>query len=121
MIQQALSVCTSYSLLAVKLDEIEHICQWKDYPHGFIGTRIGIGLAEYMNYDGDNNNRQLNVPVARDEKDRMYVEGPVIGDQIDLDVRFYAKVPRMVRTLFPNEAPVHKHLQSNNVYSCIRG
>jgi predicted GIY-YIG superfamily endonuclease len=137
MIQRAISVCSSYSLLAVELDEIRRICQLNGYPRGFVDTRIGIGLTKYLNkkQNDNNNSEESNVPVAAGggEKDLMYVEVPFIGDQTDLmkrklqrlsetirpdlDVRFYAKPPRAVRTFFPNKAPVPKHLQSNTVYA----
>ena len=134
-IQRAISVCSSYSLLAVELDEIRRICQLNGYPRGFVDTRIGIGLTKYLNKTNNNNSNseESNLPVAGCDKDRMYVEVPFIGDQTDqmekklqhlsatirpdLDVRFYAKPPRSVRTFFPNKVPVPKHLQSNTVYT----
>ena len=115
---------------------IRRISQLNGYPRGFIDTRIGIGLTEYLNKtkkNDKNSEDESNLSVAGCDKDRMYVEVPFIGDQTDLmkkklqglsatirpdlDVRFYAKPPRAVGTFFPNKVPVPKHLQSSTVYT----
>lgn len=130
MIQRALFVCSTYSLLDDELNKIRHYCHLNGYPRDFVDTRIGIGLTKHLN---KNNNEESNVPVAGCEKQRLFFEIPFIGEQTDLmkkkiqqltgsirpdlDVRFVAKPPRTVQTFFPTEDPVPKHLQSNTVYA----
>ena len=131
MIQRALSVCSTYSLLDDELNKIRHYCRLNGYPRDFVNTRIGIGLTKYL--DKNSNNEESNLPVAGCDKQRLFVEIPFIGEQTDLmkkkiqqltesirpdlDVRFVAKPPRTVQTFFPTKDPVPKHLQSNTVYA----
>ena len=137
MIQRALSVCSTYSLLDDELNQIRHYCHLNGYPRSFVDTRIGIGLTKYLNRNNNNNNNnnneESNLPVAGCEKQRLFVEVPFIGEQTDLmkkkiqhltgsirpdlDVRFVAKPPRAVQTFFPTKDRVPKHLQSNTVYA----
>ena len=133
MIQRALSICSTYSLLDKELLKIRTVCQDNDYPIDFIDTRIGIGLTKYLNRSNNNNNNEPNIPVSGCEKRRMYVEIPFIGKQTeimkkkisqltaesrpDLDIRYVAKPPPSVRTLFPTKDPVPIHLQSDVVYA----
>ena len=128
MIERALSVCSTYSLLEDKLNQIRHYCHLNGYPRDFVDRPIGIGLTKYLN----RNNKEPNLPVAGCERQRLFVEVPFIGEQIDLmkkkiqqltesicpdlDVRFIAKPPRTVQTFFPTEEPVPKRRQSNTVY-----
>ena len=130
MIQRALSVCSTYSLLDIELNKVRYYCQLNGYPRGFVDTLIGIGLTKYLNR---NNNDQSDLPVAGCAKQRLFVEVPYIGNHTesikkkiqhltgsirpDLDVRFVAKPPRAVQTFFPTKDPVPKHLQSNTVYA----
>ena len=133
MIQRALSICSTYSLLDKELLKIRTVCHDNDYPIDFIDTRIGIGLTKYLNRSNNNNNNEPNIPVSGCEKRRMYVEIPFIGKQTeimkkkisqltaesrpDLDIRYVAKPPPSVRTLFPTKDPVPIHLQSDVVYA----
>ena len=109
---------------------IQHYCHLNGYPRSFVDTRIAIGLTKYRN---KNNNEESNLPVAGCEKQRLFVEVLLIGEQTDLMkkkiqhltesihpdlyVRFVAKPPRTVETFFPTKDPVPKHLQSNTVYA----
>ena len=129
MIQRVLSVCSTYSLLDIGLDEVRYYSHLNGDPRDFVDTRIGIGLTKYLN----NNNEESNLPVAECDKQRLYVEVPFIAEQTDLmkkkiqhltgsirpdlDVRFVAKPPRVVQTFFPTKDRVPKHLQSNTVYA----
>jgi hypothetical protein len=130
MIQRALSICSTYSLLDQELTKIRSVCQQNGYPLGFVDTRIGIGLTKYLN---KHNNNEPRIPVSGCEKRRMYVEIPFIGKQTemmkqkisrltaesrpDLDIRYVAKPPPSVRTLFPTKDPVPIQLQSDVVYA----
>ena len=129
LIQRALSVCSTYSLLNNELNRVRYYCHLNGYPRGFVDTRIGIGLTKYLNRS---NNDESDLPVGGCEKQRLFVEIPFIGEQTDLmkkkiqhltgsirpdlDIRFVAKPPRTVQTFFPTKDPVPKHLQSNTVY-----
>ena len=46
MIQQALFVCPTYSLLDIELKEVKYHSHLDGYPRGFVDTLIGIGLTE---------------------------------------------------------------------------
>jgi hypothetical protein len=123
MIHWAISVCSTYTLLAVELDEIRRVCYLNGYPRGFVNIHIGIGLTKYLKKNSEKSNQP---PEAGCEKGRMYVEVPYIGDQSDLmktklqrlsasvrpnlDIRFYTRPRRTVQTFFPNKVPVPKHL-----------
>jgi hypothetical protein len=61
MIQRALSVCSTYSLLDIEFKEIRYYSHLNGYPRGFVDTLIGIGLTKYLN----RNNNDTNLPVAR--------------------------------------------------------
>ena len=129
MIQRALSVCSTYDLLDIELDDIRYYCSLNGYPWQFVDTLIGIGLTKYLN----RNNKEPNLPVAGCERQRLYVKVPFISEQIDLmkkkiqhltgsirsdlDVRFVAKPSRAVQTFFPTKDRVPEHLQSNTVYA----
>jgi hypothetical protein len=129
MIQRAISVYSTYALLAVELEGIRRICRLNGYPRGFVDVRIGIGSTKYLSKNG----AKSNLPEAGYNKDRMYVEVPFIGDQTDLmekklqhlsatirpglEVRCYAKLPRTVKTFVPNKVPVPKNLELNTVYA----
>ena len=115
MIQRALSVCSTYSLLDIELDDIRYYCSLSGYPWHFVNTLIGIGLTKYLN----RNNKEPNLPVAGCERQRLCVEVLFIGNQTepmkkkiqhltgsirpDLDVRFVTKPPRAVQTFFPTK------------------
>ena len=130
MIQRALSVCSTYSLLDIVLNKVWYYCQLNGYPRDFVDTRIGIGLTKYLN---KNNNEESNLLLAGCDKQRLFVEIPFIDMQTDLmkkkiqqltgsirpdlDVRFVAKPPRTLQTFFPTKDPVPKHLQSNTMYA----
>ena len=128
MIQRALSVCSTYALLDIELDDVRYYCDLNGYPWHFVDTLIGIGLTKYLN----RNNKEPNLPVAGCERQRLYVEVPFIGNQTepkktiqhltgsirpDLDIWFVTKPPRAVQTSFPTKDRVPKHLQSNTVYA----
>ena len=116
MIQRALSVCSTYSLLDIELNKVRYYCQLNGYPRGFVDTLIGIGLTKYLNR---NNNDQSDLPVAGCAKQRLFVEVPYIGNHTesikkkiqhltgsirpDLDVRFVAKTPTSRADILPNE------------------
>ena len=111
MIQQTLSICSLYSLLAKELVKIHAICQNNDYLIQFIDTRIGIDLTQYLN----RNIIEPSILLSECEKRLMYVEIPfiiketeVIKKKInrstaeswpDLDICYVAKPPPSVRTL----------------------
>ena len=130
MIQRALSVGSTFSLLDIELDEVRYYSHLNGYPRDFVDTLIGIGLTKYLNR---NNNDESDLPVAGCEKQRLFVEVPYIGNHTesikkkiqhlagsirpDLDVRFVAKPRRAVQTFFPTKDPVPKHLQTNTVYA----
>ena len=129
MVQQAITICSTYALLADELNEIRNICQVTDYPIDFVNTRIGIGLSKYLKTTKD----EPELPVAGCNKRRMYVEIPYIGNQtellkkkishltsetrLDLDLRYVAKPPHSIKSLFPTIEPVPKHLQSDMVHA----
>lgn len=129
MVQQAIAICSTYALLADELNEIRNICQMNDYPIDFVNTRIGIGLSKFLKPTKD----EPELPVAGCNKRRMYVEIPYIGNQTellkkkisqltsetppDLDLRYVAKPPHSIKSLFPTKEPVPKHLQSDIVYA----
>jgi hypothetical protein len=129
MIQRALSICSTYTLLADEFDEIRRICRLNDYPISFVDTCIGVGLTKHQSKNID---RRI-LPVFGPEKRRMFVEIPFVGKQTDalkkqinrftsnvrpdLDLRFIARPPRSVQTHFPVKDPVPIHLQSDIVYS----
>ena len=129
MIERALSVCSTYSLLDIELDEVRYYSHLNGWPCDFFDALIVIGLTKYLN----RNNKESNLPVAGCEKQRLFVEVLYIGNHTesikkkiqhltgsnrpDLDVRFVAKPPRTVQTFFPTKDPVPKHLQSNTVYA----
>ena len=46
MIQQALSVCPTYSLLDIELKVVKYYSHLDGYPRGFVDTLIGIGLTK---------------------------------------------------------------------------
>ena len=131
MIQRALSICSTYTLLANEFDEIRRISQLNNYPISFVDTCIGIGLTKHRNKFNNNNN--MNLPMIGPEKRRMFVEIPYVGNKTetlkkqinrltsnirpDLDIRFVAKPPHSVQTYFPVKDPVPTHLKSDIVYS----
>ena len=130
MIQRALSICSTYTLLAEEFDQIRRTSQMSDYPSSFVDTCIGIGLTKYRKRKSSD---KENLPMIGPTKRRMYVEIPFVGDknealkkQInrltsnlrpDLDLRFVAKPPPSVRTYFPTKDPIPTHLKSDVVYS----
>ena len=130
MIQRALSICSTYALLANEFDQIRRISQLNNYPMSFVDISIGIGLTKHRNKFNNNNNR--NSPMIGPEKRRMFVEIPYVGNKTetlkkqinrltsnirsDLDIRFVAKPPQTVQTYFPVKDPVPTHLKSDSVY-----
>ena len=60
MIQGALSVCSTYSLLDFEFKEIKYYSHLNGYPRGFVDTLIGIGLTKYLN----RHNNEPNLSVA---------------------------------------------------------
>ena len=86
MIQRALSVCSTYSLLDDELNKLWDYCHLNGYPRDFVDTRIGIGLTKYLNKNNNNNNNneESNLTVAGCEKQRLFVEIPFIGEQTAL-------------------------------------
>jgi hypothetical protein len=128
MVQRALAVCSTYTLLASEFDKIRKIGKQNGYPLSFINTRIGIGLSNFLKRPTTSS-----TAVIESEKTRMYVEIPYAGtathafkkqlsrisDKIrpDLDVRFFAKPPPAVQSFFNTKDPIPKYLQSDIVYS----
>ena len=49
MIERALSVCSTYFLLDIELDEVQYYSHLNGYPRDFVDTRIGIGSTKYLN------------------------------------------------------------------------
>jgi hypothetical protein len=130
MIQRAISICSTYSLLTVELDRIREICRLNGYPSSFVDTRIGIGITKYLKKTETIQSKPTEIGCA---KRRMFVEIPYVGEQTetlkkqinrftttnrpDLDLRFVMKPPPCVRMLFPTKQPVPRLLQSDIVYS----
>ena len=128
MVRRALAICSTYSALTNEFDEIRRIALNNDYPRNFIDTSIGIGLSQYRNRESG----QQQKPIGC-EKKQMYVEIPYVDratstlkKQIthlagairpDLDIRFFAKPPPSIQTLFQAKDPILKPMQSDVVYS----
>lgn len=129
MIQRAINICSTYTLLAEELDRIRDICHKNDYPKDFVDIRIGIGLSKHL----ESKPNGQNLPVAGCDKRRLFVEIPYVGQQTDLlkkkinlltsknrpdlDVRFIVKPPPSVKTNFRLKDPIPKRLQSDVVYA----
>lgn len=128
MVQRALAVCSTYTLLATEFNEIRKIARKNGYPLSFIDKRIGIGLSNFLK-----KSTNPDTSVIGCEKKRMYVEIPYVGDPTyslkkklsrisskirpELDVRFFPRPPRSVQTFFNTKDPIPKYLQSDIVYS----
>jgi hypothetical protein len=111
MVRRALSVCSTYTLLATEFDKIREIGRQNGYPLSFINTRIGIGLSNFLK-----RSTTSSTAVIGCEKQRMYVEIPYAGTATnsfkkqlsrisgkvrpDLDVRYFARPPRSVQSFF---------------------
>src|SRR4051812_11820255 len=80
MIQRALHVCSTYSLLSDEFDKIRELGQKNGYPLSFINIRIGIGLSNHLK------NKHATAPETAPgrEKERMYVEIPFTGNTTNL-------------------------------------
>ena len=76
---RALSICSTYTLLAKEFDEIRRICQLNDYPISFVDTCIGIGLTKHRN----KNSGTKTLPDLDPAKRRMFVEIPFVGDKTE--------------------------------------
>lgn len=129
MIQRALTICSTYTLLANEFDQVRRICQLNNYPWSFVDTCIGIGLTKHRNKQSETKNSPVNGPAKR----RMFVEIPFVGNKTetlkkqinrltadirpDLDLRFVARPPRSVHTYFQVKDPVPTHLKSDVVYA----
>ncbi|CAF1508570.1 unnamed protein product [Adineta steineri] len=128
MVQRALAVCSSYTLLSVEFDDIRKLGLQNGYSLSFIEARIGIALDKYRK-----RNTRIKTPIIGSEKKRMYVEIPYAGRATysfkkklsrlvgkirpDLDVRYYAKPPPPVQSFFNIKDPVPKPLTADIVYS----
>ena len=105
MIQRALSIWFTYTLLADEFDQVRRICQLNDYPLSFVDICIGIGLTKHRNKHSE----PKNSPVIGRAKRRMFVEIPFVGSETeslkkqisrltsdirpDLEIYFVAKPP----------------------------
>ena len=128
MIQRALTICSTYSLLAIELDNIRAIGLHNGYPISFIDQTIRIGLSKHLN-----RSVTTDVIIFTCDKQKMYVEIPYTGAAThsfqrklaniaaklrpDLDVRFFARPPPSIQMFFPNKDPIPKYLKSDIVYS----
>ncbi|CAF1614524.1 unnamed protein product [Adineta ricciae] len=129
LIQRAINVCSTYSLLSDEFEKIRQLSLKNGYPLSFIHTQIGIGLSRYLK-----RSKQItSTPILGCEKKKLYVEIPYNGQSTDsfkkkltqisgktrpdLDVRFYTKPPPSVQTYFNLKDPIPKHLQADIVYS----
>jgi hypothetical protein len=79
MIQRALSICCTYTLLADEFDQVRRICQLNDYPLSFVDICIGIGLTEHRNKHSE----PKNSPVIGPAKRRMFVEIPFVSSETE--------------------------------------
>ncbi|CAF1524828.1 unnamed protein product [Adineta steineri] len=128
MIRRALMICTTYSTLAIELENIRQISLHNNYPLSFIDTRIGIGISNFLK-----RSPAPAPPVNEREKQKMYIEIPYTGAVTDsfkkrlshiasklrpeLDIHFFARPPPAVQKYFNTKDPIPKCLQSDIVYT----
>ncbi|CAF2820644.1 unnamed protein product [Rotaria sp. Silwood2] len=74
MVNRALLICSTYTLLGTEFNEIRRIGLENDYSLSFIDTTIGIKLSQHRNKI----NRKLNKPIIRCDKKKIYIEIPLI-------------------------------------------
>jgi len=110
MVQRALAVCSTYTLLTTEFDKNRRNCSTR-YPLSFINIRIGIGLSNFLKSSTTSRTAAIGC-----EKKRMYVEIPYVCAttyllkkklpripgkiRSDLDIRFFARPPPSVQTFF---------------------
>ncbi|CAF1450959.1 unnamed protein product [Rotaria sordida] len=128
MVNRALNICSTYTLLETELDEIRKIGLKNDYPLSFIDTIIAIKLSQHRNKI----NGKLNEPKIGCDKKKMCVELPFIRSSTlelkkkilylsnklrpDLDIQFFTKSPPSTQAFFQNKDPIVKHMKSDVVY-----
>ncbi|CAF0858431.1 unnamed protein product [Didymodactylos carnosus] len=133
MVQRALSICSSYSLLAKEFENIRQITKRNGYPSTFVDIRIGIGLTKWL---GKDNSKRINT-VTGPVKKKMFFELPYVGSSTDglkrkltalankmrpdTDLCFYSKTPQSSQTFFQLKDKIPKHLQSDVVYAAKCG
>ncbi|CAF0998010.1 unnamed protein product, partial [Didymodactylos carnosus] len=133
MVQRALSICSSYSLLAKEFENIRQITKRNGYPSTFVDIRIGIGLTKWLGKDNDKRINTVTEPV----KKKMFFELPYVGRSTDglkrkltafankirpdTDLCFYSKTPQSSQTFFQLKDKIPKHLQSDVVYAAKCG
>ena len=81
MVNRALSICSSHTLLNIELDRIRSIGVNNDYPITFIDTINGIKLSQQIK----KSMKFTTPPLIGCDKKQMYVELPfVISSTLEL-------------------------------------
>ena len=80
MIQRALSICSTYTLLANEFDQIRQICQLNNYPISFVDTCIGIGLTKHRK-QVQQQQQQQELADDRSRETSKFVEIPYVGNK----------------------------------------
>ncbi|CAF1487934.1 unnamed protein product [Rotaria sordida] len=127
MVNCALIICSTYTLLRTEFNEIRRIDLKNDYPLSFIDTIIGIKLSQHRKKI----NGKLNEPITGYDKKKIYVELPFIRSSTlelknkiihlsnklrpDLYIQF-TKPPLLTQAFFQTKEPIVKHMQSDVVY-----
>jgi len=129
MVDRALNICSTYTLLNVELDQIRRIGVNNDYPITFIDKIIGIKLSKQAK-EIDEITKE---PTIGCDKKQIYVEIPFIRSSTlelkkkithlsnklrpDLDIQFFCKPPPPTKAYFQTKDPIVKYMQSDVVYA----